>query len=98
MSGRRALVTGASKGIGRAIAERLARDGHAVAVHYGADRPGAEATLRTITEAGGNARRVIALGGDQGLDLLGRGLDQALQLVAVQARVAAPAEQVEIIF
>ena len=50
------LVTGASKGIGHAIALRLARDGFGVVVHYRGDRPGAEATLAAIREAKGSGR------------------------------------------
>lgn len=50
------LVTGASKGIGRAIAERLAKDGFLIAVHYGKDRDGAVATLERLQNAGGAGR------------------------------------------
>ncbi len=42
------LVTGASKGIGRAIAARLGQEGFSLAVHYHADRHGAEATLAAL--------------------------------------------------
>jgi 3-oxoacyl-[acyl-carrier protein] reductase len=51
--GRVALVTGASGGIGGAIATRLARDGAEVIVHYGRNAQGAEEVLRQITAAGG---------------------------------------------
>lgn len=47
-----ALVTGASKGIGRAIALRLGRDGYHVIVHYNSDRAGAEKTLSALREQG----------------------------------------------
>jgi 3-oxoacyl-[acyl-carrier protein] reductase len=50
------LVTGASKGIGRAICERLAGDGFEIVVHYGADAPGADTTLGAIRDRGGRGR------------------------------------------
>jgi 3-oxoacyl-[acyl-carrier protein] reductase len=56
MTTRTVLVTGASKGIGSAIAQRLARDGFAIALHYGRDRNGAEAVAGEIQGAGGTVR------------------------------------------
>jgi 3-oxoacyl-[acyl-carrier protein] reductase len=55
---RSVLVTGASRGIGRAIATALARDGFEIVVHYRDDRAGAKRTLEEIRAAGGNARLV----------------------------------------
>jgi NAD(P)-dependent dehydrogenase (short-subunit alcohol dehydrogenase family) len=55
LTGRTALVTGASRGIGRGIAERLGRDGARVAVHYGRNGTAAKETVAAIEEAGGSA-------------------------------------------
>ncbi|MFM1654972.1 SDR family oxidoreductase [Brevibacillus sp. B_LB10_24] len=55
LKGKIALVTGASRGIGKGIALRLAEEGALVAVHYGSRRDAAEDTVRTIAEQGGHA-------------------------------------------
>lgn len=56
---RNVLVTGASKGIGRAIALRLGAAGFAVTIHYGSDKAGGEETLAAL-EATGSSGRLLS--------------------------------------
>src|SRR3954449_3496268 len=60
LAGKAALVTGASRGIGRAIALRLARDGAAVVVNYSGSEPQAREVVGEVEKAGGRAVSVQA--------------------------------------
>ena len=56
-----AVVTGGSGGIGRAISDRLAKNGYALAVHYSGNGEKADEVVQAVMHSGG---RAISVGGD----------------------------------
>jgi len=77
---RTALVTGAGRGIGRAIAERLGGAGALVAVHYARDDASAEQSVKAVRAAGGQAFAIRAELGEPGaVDLLATSLEEGLR-------------------
>jgi NAD(P)-dependent dehydrogenase (short-subunit alcohol dehydrogenase family) len=79
LTGRTALVTGASRGIGQAIAVRLAANGAMVVVHFGMDEDGAMATVEEIERTGGTALAVRAeLGVDDDVETLFTSVEASL--------------------
>lgn len=80
LNGKVALVTGASRGIGRAIALRLSQEGALVAVHYGKNRDTAHEVVREIERNGGSAFPLRAeLGELNSIQALYETLDAELQ-------------------
>ncbi|MGW0178033.1 SDR family oxidoreductase [Nocardia sp. NPDC003345] len=76
LAGRTALVTGAGRGIGAAIALRLAADGARVGVHYGRSAEAAEKVVARIHEAGGEAFAfAVPLGADGDAEALWEAFD-----------------------
>jgi len=91
------IVTGASRGIGAAIAKRLAGDGYGVVVNYAADADGAESVVSAITGKGGRAVAVRAdVASEEGVQAMFDRAQQMGPLTALVNNAGAVGEQARI--
>ena len=92
------IVTGASRGIGAAIAERLAGDGFGVVVNYAADAEGAESVVSAITGKGGRAVAVRAdVASEEDVEaMFGRAQEQMGPLIALVNNAGSAGEEARV--